>query len=254
MSERAKAVDTNGVALGKKRLRIGSIGEREERVNSHPNGALEHKEKVALMSSAITTLLECVGEDPSREGLIKTPERMAKALLFCTKGYQQTLDEVVSGAIFEEDHHEMIIVKDIELHSMCEHHMVPFVGKVHVAYIPRSKVLGLSKLARISDMYARRLQVQERLTRQIAQAICDAINPLGVGVVVECRYVTFTTARGPKSPLCSHPRAHLTLGYGCSWLATHALALACLQPHVHGHEGSAEVRGFNHHQQRARVL
>ena len=160
---------------------------RTRRMTTNDEGANE--ERLTLMRSAVETLLRCLGEDPQREGLVRTPERMAQALLYCTKGYDEKLDDIVNGAIFEEHHHEMIIVKDIDLASLCEHHMVPFTGKVHVGYIPKSKVLGLSKIARIAEMYSRRLQVQERLTRQIAEAIRSAIDPLGVGVVVEATHM-----------------------------------------------------------------
>jgi len=145
-------------------------------------------ETMAKMVKACNTILECIGEEPSREGLVKTPERWAKALLFMTKGYHQTCQEVTNGAIFSEDHDEMVVVRNIDIHSLCEHHMVPFTGRVHIGYIPNGKVLGLSKLARIAEVFARRLQVQERLTRQIADAIVDAVNPLGVAVVVECTH------------------------------------------------------------------
>lgn len=161
----------------------GKHGQRAE-IDEDSGGGSE-EERLRRMSAAVRTLLECVGEDPDREGLRATPMRMAKALLYCTKGYDQTVAGVVGGAVFEEDHSEMVVVKDINVFSMCEHHMVPFLGKVHIGYIPRSKVLGLSKLARIAEMYARRLQIQERLTKQIAQAINEAIQPLGVAVVIE---------------------------------------------------------------------
>ncbi|KAF7276952.1 hypothetical protein GWI33_009620, partial [Rhynchophorus ferrugineus] len=137
------------------------------------------------MVNSYRTLLASLGENPNREGLLKTPERAAKAMLFFTKGYSQTLEEVLNDAIFDENHDEMVVVKDIEMFSMCEHHLVPFYGKVSIGYLPSGKVLGLSKLARIVEVYARRLQVQERLTKQIAVAVLNAVQPNGVAVVVE---------------------------------------------------------------------
>ena len=130
-------------------------------------------------------LLIELGEDPSREGLIKTPHRVSKSWKFLTGGYNQTIDQVVNDAIFSVDNQDMIIVKDINYYSLCEHHLLPFMGKVHVGYIPSGKVLGLSKIPRIIDIYARRLQLQEQLTHQIAQGITEFLNPKGVGVVVE---------------------------------------------------------------------
>lgn len=138
------------------------------------------------MADSVTTILQSVGEDPSREGLEKTPMRVAKALKFFTSGYSMNLKELVNGAVFRESHREMVIVKDIDVHSMCEHHMVPFLGKAHVAYLPRDNIIGLSKLARIVDMFARRLQVQERLGKQVAHAIQEVLDPIGVIVVIEC--------------------------------------------------------------------
>jgi GTP cyclohydrolase I len=134
-------------------------------------------------------ILEGIGEDPSREGLLKTPARAASAMQYLTHGYQQSVDEVVNNAIFESDNNQMILVKDIELYSLCEHHLLPFIGKCHVAYIPTGKVIGLSKIARIVDMFARRLQIQENLTKQIADTLMQAIQPAGVGVIIEAQHL-----------------------------------------------------------------
>ena len=130
-----------------------------------------------------------LGEDPEREGLQDTPKRAAKAMQYLCKGYQQTLEEVTNGALFSSDNSEMVLVKNIELYSLCEHHLLPFIGKAHVAYIPTGKVLGLSKVARIVDMFARRLQIQENLTRQIAEAIQQVTNAAGVAVVIEAKHM-----------------------------------------------------------------
>ncbi|KAH0948727.1 hypothetical protein HN011_010174 [Eciton burchellii] len=137
------------------------------------------------MSRSYKLLLSSLGEDPERPGLLKTPERAAKAMLFFTKGYDQSLEDVINDAVFDEDHDEMVVVKDIEMFSMCEHHLVPFYGKVSIGYLPCKKILGLSKLARIVEIFSRRLQVQERLTKQIAIAVTKAVQPAGVAVVVE---------------------------------------------------------------------
>ncbi len=134
-------------------------------------------------------ILSRLGEDPSREGLLATPGRVEKSMAFLTKGYDEDPTEILRGALFDEDYDEMVIVKDIEIFSLCEHHMLPFFGKVHVAYIPKGKVIGLSKIPRLVEVFARRLQVQERLTRQIADAIQHAIEPQGVGVVIEARHL-----------------------------------------------------------------
>ena len=134
-------------------------------------------------------IIESMGEDLSRPGLVDTPARAAKAYEFLTKGYKQTVDDVINDALFPSDSQDMVIVKDIELYSMCEHHMLPFIGKAHVGYIPQGKVLGLSKVARIVDMYSRRLQIQEQLSFQIAQTIQDVTGALGVGVIIEAKHL-----------------------------------------------------------------
>lgn len=141
------------------------------------------------MEETFLNLLEAIGEDPQREGLLRTPIRAAKAFEFLTNGYRQDLDEIVNGAIFSSDASEIILVKDIELYSMCEHHLLPFIGRAHVAYIPNGKVIGLSKVARIVDVFARRLQIQEQLTVQIADALMKCLQPSGVGVVVEAKHL-----------------------------------------------------------------
>lgn len=145
--------------------------------------------KLASMEKSFLELLQAIGEDPQREGLLRTPTRAARAFEFLTNGYRQSLDEVVNGAIFESDASEIILVKDIELYSMCEHHLLPFIGRAHVAYIPNGKVIGLSKVARLVDVFARRLQIQENLTVQIADALMKTLHPAGVGVVVEAKHL-----------------------------------------------------------------
>src|SRR5262245_49192315 len=138
---------------------------------------------------AVRHQLELIGEEPLRPGLQKTPDRVAQAMLWLTRGYELNVHDVVGDALFDEEHQGMVMVRDIELYSMCEHHMLPFFGKAHIAYIPNGRIVGLSKLPRIVEVFARRLQVQERLTEQIAEAIQDVLNPLGVGVVIEARHL-----------------------------------------------------------------
>jgi GTP cyclohydrolase I len=141
------------------------------------------------MQDHFKKIIEAVGENPNRQGLLDTPKRASKAMHFMTEGYKQSLDEIVNNALFDSDSDEMVIVKDIELYSLCEHHLLTFIGKCHVAYLPRGKIIGLSKVARIVDMFARRLQVQENLTKEIANALFTATNAKGVGVIVEAKHL-----------------------------------------------------------------
>jgi GTP cyclohydrolase I len=163
-------------------------------VQNHDGGTMtditgQGKEKKLVdvdgMDELYRHILEKLGEDPQREGLLKTPYRAAAAMKFITQGYTQSLEEILNSAIFEEDNNNMVVLRDIEFYSICEHHLLPFFGKCHIAYIPNGKIVGVSKMARIVDMFARRLQVQERMTNQIADALEEALQPLGVGVVAE---------------------------------------------------------------------
>jgi len=157
-----------------------------------PMLALNELEKAGIsdpLEEAIHTLLRELGEDPRREGLIRTPSRVARSLRFLTSGYRQELDKVLNGALFPVAYDEMVIVKDIEVFSLCEHHLLPFFGKCHVAYIPNQRVIGLSKIPRVVDVFAKRLQIQERLTKQIAEALMERIKPQGVGVIIEAKHL-----------------------------------------------------------------
>lgn len=149
-------------------------------------GALENTRE---MESVVRRFLELLGEDPNREGLLKTPQRVAQAWEYLTRGYRTNVEDIVNGAIFAEEYGDMVLVKDIAFYSMCEHHLLPFFGKAHVAYIPDGKIIGISKIPRIVEMYARRLQVQERLTDQIASTLRDAVRPKGVAVAVQARHL-----------------------------------------------------------------
>ena len=156
---------------------------------NYKRGELYNPDTIEALKEHYTEVLRLLGEDPEREGLLKTPERMAKAMCFLTKGYGENPLEIIRSAMFREEYKQMVLVKDIELYSMCEHHLLPFYGKAHVAYIPNGHITGLSKIARVVECFARRLQVQERLTVQIRDCIQEALNPMGVAVVIEASHM-----------------------------------------------------------------
>lgn len=162
---------------------------KSKKSNGYERTDVYDEKAVKQLSEHYKNILKIVGEDPSREGLEKTPQRVAKAMQFLLQGYQMDPVEILKSAMFKEDYRQMVIVKDIEIYSMCEHHLLPFIGKAHVAYIPNGTITGLSKIARVVDVFARRLQVQERLTMQIKDCIQDTLNPLGVAVVIEAQHL-----------------------------------------------------------------
>ena len=183
MNRRISLVEENGG--------VRTIAANGATISSAGVGAEDHHRlsDKAELADLVRRQLEILGEDPNRPGLMKTPSRVADSLSWLTRGYQQDVHDVIGDAIFEEPHESMVMVRDIELYSMCEHHMLPFFGRAHIAYLPAGRIVGLSKLPRIVEVFARRLQVQERLTEQVAQAIEDAIQPRGVGVVIEATHL-----------------------------------------------------------------
>jgi len=166
-----------------------AVPDRDDDIEGYVKIDRYNPELISSLSANYLDVLKHIGEKPSREGLLKTPERMAKAMLFLTHGYDLDAKAILGSAMFKEDYSQMVIVKDIEVYSMCEHHMLPFFGKAHIAYIPNGYVVGLSKIPRVVDAFARRLQVQERLTNEIRDCIHETLQPYGVGVVIECRHL-----------------------------------------------------------------
>jgi len=170
-------------------IKENAIPDRDEGIDGYEKIDRYNPELIHNLSHHYEDILRQIGENPHREGLLKTPERIAKAMLYLTQGYDLDAQSILNSAMFKEEYSQMVIVKDIEVYSMCEHHMLPFFGKAHVAYIPNGYVCGLSKIPRVVDVFARRLQVQERLTNEIRDCIQDTLHPLGVGVVIECRHL-----------------------------------------------------------------
>ena len=185
--------------------------------------------KQASLPEIYAEVLRRLGDDPVRDGLVNTPKRVQKSMEYLTRGYRQTVAEVINGALFEVDYDEMVIVRDIEFFSLCEHHLLPFFGRAHVAYVPRGKVIGLSKIPRVVDVFARRLQVQERLTREIADAIEDAIHPQGVAVILEAQHLCMMMRGVEKQS--SHTVTSAMLGAFKSQLQTRNEFLSLVERH-----------------------
>ncbi len=183
--------------------------------------------KQASLCEIYAEVLTRLGEDPARDGLVNTPKRIEKSMQFLTRGYAQTVEEAIHGALFDVDYDEMVIVKDIEFYSQCEHHLLPFFGRAHVAYIPQGKVIGLSKIPRIVDVFARRLQVQERLTREVAEAIEDAIHPQGVAVILEAQHLCMMMRGVEKQS--SHTVTSAMLGVFKSQIQTRTELMSLLE-------------------------